>query len=185
MSRTKAQRVAAKKLLRLPPGKFEPVDLDNRQHPGWMTRAYKNNRYVVMIEDNAKYKGIPTIKAMVQRHDDKPIPGHWRQLQNIKNELFGSESTAIEFYPPETELEDYANIYWLWVIPPRYKINLFERPSVDKSKLLMAEVAELREALARCRHQASYTIGGADALSGQLRKIREIANEALTTKPCS
>ena len=71
-----------------------------------------------MINDNASIKGVTAVKAMVQRHDDKPIPGHWRQLQNIKNELFGTESTAIEFYPPESELEDVANIYWLWVIPP-------------------------------------------------------------------
>ena len=117
MSRTKPQKAAAKRLLKKPAGRLEPIDLDTQNAPEWMTRAYKNNRYVVMINDNATIMGITASKAMVQRHDDKPIPGHWRQLQNIKNEIFGRDATAVEFYPPESELEDVANIYWLWVIP--------------------------------------------------------------------
>ena len=119
MSRTKAQRAQAKRLLKKPAGKLEPLDLSEYPNaPGWMTHCYRNNRYTVMINANARIMGIDAIKAMVQRHDDRPIPGHWRQLQNIKNKIFGDEATAIEFYPPESELEDVANIYWLWVIPP-------------------------------------------------------------------
>lgn len=117
MSRTKQQREQAKRLLKKPAGRFEKVDLSKRNHPEWMTRAYMNNRYVVMINDNAKLMGASVITAMVQRHDDKPIPGHWRQMQNIKNELFGTESLAIEVYPRESELIDDANIYWLHILP--------------------------------------------------------------------
>jgi hypothetical protein len=117
MSRIKSQKAQAKKLLKRPPGRFEQIDLSKLEHPEWMTRAYKNNRYVVMIDDNARLMGASVIKAMIQRHDDKPIPGHWRQLQNIKNELFGTESVAIEVYPRESELIDDANIYWLHILP--------------------------------------------------------------------
>lgn len=124
MSRTKAQKEKAKKLLKKPAGKFERVDLAARNAPDWMTRAYSNNHYVVMINDVAKINGISAAKVMIQRHDDKPIPGHWRELQNIKNELFGAESTAVEFYPPESQLEDVANIYWLWLMPPESVFSL-------------------------------------------------------------
>ncbi len=118
MSRSKIQKAAAKKLLKKPAGKLIALDLTTRRHPHWMTRAYSNNRYVVMINDNAKMtKGVTAVKAMVQRHDDKPIKNHWRELQNIKNELFGQETTAIEYYPAESKLEDLANIYWLWLLP--------------------------------------------------------------------
>lgn len=41
------------------------------------------------------------------------------------------------------------------------------------------EIGRLREGLARCRHQASYSIGCEDALRIQLGKVRDIANEAL------
>jgi len=119
MSRTKAEKAQARKLFKKPKGALEPIDLTNLNPPRWMTRAYKNNRVVVMINDNEKMThGVTAIKAMVQRHDDQPIPNHWRVMQDIKNELFGSEAVAIEYYPAESKLEDLHNIYWLWVLPP-------------------------------------------------------------------
>lgn len=48
---------------------------------------------------------------------------------------------------------------------------------------LEAQVQELREDLARCRHQASYCIGGVEALQEQLSKIRLISNKALASTP--
>lgn len=45
----------------------------------------------------------------------------------------------------------------------------------------MLQVHDLKEDLARCRHQASYSIGNEEALANQLAKVREIANEALNT----
>jgi len=118
MSRNKGQKSAARKLLKKPKGKLLPIDLSTRNTPHWMTRAFSNNRYVVMIDDNAKMTGdITAIKAMVQRHDDKPIPNHWREMQAIKNELLGEQEVGIEFYPATTKLEDHHNIYWLWLLP--------------------------------------------------------------------
>lgn len=118
MSRNKIQRSAANKLMKKPKGKFEPIDLTQTTAPEWMTRAYKNNRYVVMIDDSARMSnGVTAVKAMIQRHDDRPIPRHWSEIQSIKNELFGAESTGIEFYPAESKLQNHHNIYWLWVLP--------------------------------------------------------------------
>ena len=121
MSQTRIQsknrQKVAIRLFKKSAGQFERIDLSKRVHPSWMTRAYMNNRYVVMIDDKAKTdKGI-AIKAMIQRHDDSPIPQHWSELQNIKNELFGKEATGIEYYPAESKLMNDHNIYWLWVFP--------------------------------------------------------------------
>ncbi len=135
MSRTKEQMRNAKKLLKKPAGELLPVDLQGRNTPHWMTRAFRNNRYTVMIDDNAHVMGCMAIKAMVQRHDDKPIPGHWRKMQNIKNELFGSEATAIEFYPPESTLVDKHNVYWMWVLPPGACISRAEPEETLQSVL--------------------------------------------------
>ena len=118
MSRNKAQKSVAKKLLKKPRGKLELINLEQFAAPDWMTRAYRNNRYVVMIQDDVEMTdGTRATRAMVQRHDDKPLTNHWREMQNIKNEIFGDESVGIEYYPAETELTDRANIYWLWVFP--------------------------------------------------------------------
>lgn len=115
----KLRKKEAKRLFKKAPGEFTPVDLSTASSvPGWMTRAYKNNRYVVMINDREQMtKGVTAIKAMIQRHDNKPITGHWKELQRIKNELFGKEVTGIEFYPAESQLIDDFNIYWLWILP--------------------------------------------------------------------
>lgn len=117
MSRNKAQLAEARRLFKQPRGPWVEVDLSARPHPVGMTRCYKNNRFVVMVYDNELFPmwHVRAIKAMVQRHDDKPIPNHWRELQRIKNELFGFELWAVECYPSEPELIDDANIYWLWI----------------------------------------------------------------------
>ncbi len=85
--------------------------------PQWMTRAYANNRYIVMIGDDTSTTHGTAICAMVQRVDDVPILNHWSELQKIKNELFGEEVTAIEYYPAESKLVNDHNIYWLWIFP--------------------------------------------------------------------
>lgn len=50
----------------------------------------------------------------IRRHDQGTNVG-WADKQRVKNELFGPNVQAIEFFPPESELVDDANIYWLWI----------------------------------------------------------------------
>lgn len=115
MSRTKEQIKQAKKLFKLSPGKFIQIDLSSLSHPDFIDRAYMNNRFVVMITDNQKIGNQTAIRAMIQRHDDKPIPNHWKEIQSIKNEIFGLEEVAVEFYPRQRNVVDDANIYWIWI----------------------------------------------------------------------
>ena len=106
----------ANKLFKLPPGDFKVIDLHKAKYvPSWLTRAFMNNRYVVMIDDNAKTNKGAAIKAMIQRHDDRPIPNHWSEMQNIKNKIFGKEAVGVEYFPRESELTDKHNIYWMWI----------------------------------------------------------------------
>ena len=129
MSRYKLRKSKAKQLFKKPRGLFEPIDLNENPGPSWMTRAFMNNRYVVMINDKAHLSdGVIAIKAMVQRHDNQPIPNHWREMQLIKNEMFGDETTAIEYYPPQSQLVDDFNIYWLWVLPEGVLPRCVQRP---------------------------------------------------------
>jgi len=122
MSRTKLQLKMAARLHKKPAGKLMRVDIKNHPTaPPWMTRCYMNNRYVVMIHDDAPMtNGIKATRAMVQKHNDQPILNHWAEMQRIKNELFGTETTAIEYYPAESQLMNSANIYWLWILPPEH-----------------------------------------------------------------
>lgn len=114
-------KVAAQRY-KLPAGKFVPVNLEETggpgpEHPQWMTRCFQNNRFVVMIDDNAKTDKGKAVRVMIQMHGDTPIPNHWRELQEIKNSLFGPETVGVEFFPKESKLVDQHNIYWLWIFP--------------------------------------------------------------------
>lgn len=48
-----------------------------------------------------------------------PIKGDipWAVKQEIKNELFGRQSVAIEVFPAEKNLIDVMDLYHLWVLP--------------------------------------------------------------------
>lgn len=120
MSIARERKKAAQKFLKLPPGEFIELDVKaNPKAPEWMTRAFRNNRYTVMIDDNAQTTHGSAIRAMVQKHDDTPITFHWREMQKIKNEIFGDETVAVEYFPAESELQDIHNIYWMWIYPPK------------------------------------------------------------------
>ena len=112
----RARRQKAQKLYKLPPGILHEIPV-GPNGPSWMTRAYRNNRYTVMINDNAKTTHGTAIRAMVQRHDNTPIPNHWSEMQNIKNQIFGTETVAVEYYPSESKLKDDYNIIWMLIYP--------------------------------------------------------------------
>lgn len=118
MGQNSKRKVVANKNFNKPEIPFEAILLEKAKHvPKWMTRAFKNNRYIVMINDNCSTTHGNCIRAMVQKHNDTPILNHWSEMQKIKNELFGKETTAVEYYPKESELEDNHNIYWMFIFP--------------------------------------------------------------------
>lgn len=123
MSLKNERKKAAEKAFKMLPVKFVEIDLvAERKHPfksafvpWWMTRAFRNNQYTVMINDKAKTSVGPAIRVMIQRHDDGVFKSHWATIQRIKNEIFGKETVAIEYYPKESELVNDHNIFWIWV----------------------------------------------------------------------
>jgi len=118
MSVTHDRKKAAAKEFKKPVTKFEQLDLSVAPFvPQGMTRAYRNTRFTVMVYDNSRTSTGTATKVMIQKHDNTPIIGHWAQIQSIKNEIFGEETTAIEYYPAKSQLIDDFNIYWFWIFP--------------------------------------------------------------------
>lgn len=111
------RRIAAARAFENDPREFYEINMNECQHPHWMTRAFRNNVYTVMINDNSDTTHGRAIRAMVQKHNDMPFLNHWFEMQKIKNEIFGKEVTAVEYYPKESELENSHNIYWMWIFP--------------------------------------------------------------------
>ena len=40
----------------------------------------------------------------------------WPEMQRIKNELAGPTSTAVEVYPPDSQVMDEADMFHIWVL---------------------------------------------------------------------
>lgn len=71
------------------------------------------------IDVNERYvKGWP-VRAIHIRVRKKSGRGGitWDTLQKIKDEIAGVEATAIEIYPPASEVVDEINARHLWVVP--------------------------------------------------------------------
>jgi hypothetical protein len=87
-------------------------------------KCYKNDTYTVSIAHRKlKHRELESIiQVTISRMDHKPVKS-WYDFQTIKNELIGPEHTAVEVFPPESQLTDAANCYHLWVYPdPSYKL---------------------------------------------------------------
>lgn len=118
MNPERNRKLLAKKLNNKPVTPFLPVPLETAKFiPTGMTRAFANNRYIVMVYDHTPVTTGEAIKVMIQKIDNTPILNHWAEIQKLKNEIFGGETTAVEYYPAKSKLIDDFNIYWIWIFP--------------------------------------------------------------------
>lgn len=76
--------------------------------------VWSNNRYVVLQYERQSEWGEITHLAI--RRLDGNVTRSWADLQRIKNELTGAERTAVEVFPPESELLDGADMFHLFVL---------------------------------------------------------------------
>jgi hypothetical protein len=75
--------------------------------------AMVDGAVVLPLDQRARCPAIWWLR--IYRHDGKRIRNHWGELQRIKNELVGPEHQGVEFYPPESLLQDGENSFHLWV----------------------------------------------------------------------
>lgn len=89
---------------------------------GWvreMARGYSDNDNAVLVRTVETEKYGPVLHAAVRNAAGSDIP--WAEKQRIKNELFGEERMAIEFFPKDSQLIDQAPMYHLWVFPEYFE----------------------------------------------------------------
>jgi hypothetical protein len=87
-----------------------------------ITTAFRNKVFSVLVRDAG---GGVTHYAVSSLSEERPS---WWEMQRIKNELAGTEATAVEVYPPTSEVVDGANMFHFWVIHGRLPFSL-SRPS--------------------------------------------------------
>lgn len=57
----------------------------------------------------------------------------WWEAQRLKNEIAGEGATAVEVYPPQSEVVDAADAYHLWVLPHPFPHSLRPAAPAEES----------------------------------------------------
>lgn len=75
--------------------------------------AFVNCHYVVQVREYDDPRFGLVVHLWIRNNDGSTFHD-WQEFQRIKNELVGPEWTAVEVYPPQSELVDDANLYHLF-----------------------------------------------------------------------
>lgn len=103
-------------------------------------RIFINSRYQINLRGiftNIEPFG-PTVEMSLKRRDKEPI-FDWRDIQRIKNEVFGDQIYMVQVFPPEKYLVDTSNQYYFWVFleyefPFGFKERLVsDRPTIPSA----------------------------------------------------
>lgn len=99
----------------------ESYGLDLEDDEVWMNAEYQATVRCLKPSEQGLELGVPEgrdgmLHISIHRMDRAPI-GNWRIMQQIKNEVAGSDREAVEIYPAESRLVDTSNEYHLWVLP--------------------------------------------------------------------
>ena len=106
-----------------PPGTVGPK--------GWVaeiTRAHKCRVFSVL--DRMDASGARHL-AVTSLSEIRPT---WHEMQRIKDEIAGPDATAIEVYPPKSEIVDDANMFHIWVIPGTLPFSLFAKERAEEAR---------------------------------------------------
>jgi len=96
---------------------------DNEMAP----EIWENDIYQVTVRRWTKDKVFDTRGGMIQigiNSHDGTARHDWRDFQNIKNQIAGSDCEAFELYPAESRLLDPSNYYTLWCFPGLRQIKV-------------------------------------------------------------
>lgn len=89
---------------------------------GWcklVRQAWRNKVFAVLVRPEAN--GIKHL-AVSSLTGTRPT---WWEMQRIKNEIAGEPATAVEVYPPQSEIVDGADMFHLWVMPSALPFSLY------------------------------------------------------------
>jgi hypothetical protein len=76
-------------------------------------------------------------RVMIRWNDARPLHD-WTMFQKIKTEIFGPGAVALEVYPKESNKQDVANVYWLFVLPKGFDCPIeWKRKKESKAKMFI------------------------------------------------
>lgn len=87
-------------------------------HPQDIDKIYRSKKYTVIVWN------VPAGKKLsIQRNEWDSHAGRykdqilWDEIQEIKRQCGFGEQNAVEFYPPDSEVINIANVRHIWILP--------------------------------------------------------------------
>lgn len=103
-------------------GPWETILLEPGQFGhGWAGlchKAHRNRVFSVLVRADASgaiHLAVTSLSGV------RPT---WWEMQRIKDDIAGSETTAVEIYPPRSEVVDGADMFHIWVLPVKLPFGL-------------------------------------------------------------
>jgi hypothetical protein len=98
-------------------GEWETIPLPNGNPlgGGWnkeIREARKNRVFCVLIRPLPDGNVHLAVCSLSGRRPS------WHEMQRIKNDIAGPEATAVEVYPPQSEMVDEADMFHIWTVDP-------------------------------------------------------------------
>lgn len=94
-----------------------PVEAEQSYNDLLKCTTYLNDEYVVLVRPAPADMNPQDIRGLlwlsIRRQDRQPIRS-WRDLQDIKNQILGTEAEAVELFPAESRKVDAVNQYHLF-----------------------------------------------------------------------
>lgn len=90
---------------------------------GWsaeLTTAHKNRVFCVFdrtLSDGVRHLAVSSLSG---------IRPSWHEMQRIKDDLAGHDATAVEVYPPRSQIVDEADMFHIWVLPQPLTFSLHD-----------------------------------------------------------
>lgn len=91
------------------------------QRSGWVRDVHAVHRNKVFSVLERKDESGVTHAGIASLSGIRPT---WYEMQRIKDELFGSDKTAVEIYPPKSEIVDGSDMFHVWVLRNPLKFGL-------------------------------------------------------------
>jgi hypothetical protein len=100
-----------------------------------LPEMWSGEGYLIVVDKRQTSWGEVT-HLEITREDNQPIH-RWYDLFQIKTQLCGTHSLAIEIYPPSCRLIDAQHTYHLWVLPAGFVIP-FGIHELDQEQLSLS-----------------------------------------------
>lgn len=108
-------------------GPWERLDIAGNNRGGWLEQCHachKNRVFAVLVRLDASgviHLGVSSLSGI------RPT---WPEMQRIKDEIAGEDATAIEVYPPKSQVVDEADMFHLWVLRGKLPFGLHVKPAL-------------------------------------------------------